>query len=158
MRKRFSSLIPYVALAFVNLGIPVGAPAQTYTFSTLYSFKNNSTDPEFPQAALVIDSAGNLYGTSSSGGSNHVECNLGCGTVFKVSKTGVLTVLHDFVNAPDGENPQTSLFRDSKGNLYGSTVGGGSGGCGTVFKITPAGVESCCTTLFAARTGVNPPA
>jgi uncharacterized repeat protein (TIGR03803 family) len=156
MRKRFSSLTPYVALVFVTLGIPVAAPAQTYTFSTLYSFKNNSTDPEFPQAALVIDSAGNLYGTSSSGGSNHVECNLGCGTVFKVSKTGVLRVLHDFVNAPDGENPQTSLFRDSKGNLYGSTEGGGSGGCGTVFKITSAGVESVLYSFLCGTDGFSP--
>lgn len=68
--------------------LPLLATAQTYTFSTLYAFQNNGKDPANPDAALIVDSADNLYGVSSNGGKYDL------GTVFKVTKSGKLTVLH----------------------------------------------------------------
>lgn len=154
MRTLRSEMLLYSVLGFAAMGLAV--QAQTYTFSTLHSFKNDGTDPQFPEASLIVDAAGSLYGTSSGGGTNHIECGSGCGTVFKLSKTGVLSVLHYFVNAPDGEIPQTSLFRDSEGNLYGTTIDGGTGGCGTVFKITPSHVESVLYNFVCGSDGGQP--
>lgn len=102
----------------------------------LYSFTNNP-DGAFPDSALVFDHQGNLYGTTVSGGVH------GGGTIFELSKTGTLTVLHSF-DFSDGAQPYCTLLRDKAGNLYGTTAsfGGGGGncegyGCGTVFKLTP---------------------
>lgn len=79
---------------------------------------------------MIADSAGNLYGTTYAGGAN------GKGTVFKIAPDGTETILHAFgANATDGQNPVGGLVVDSAGNLYGTTVGGGAYGGGTVFKI-----------------------
>jgi uncharacterized repeat protein (TIGR03803 family) len=85
-------------------------------------------------AALIEDSAGNLYGVTTEGGSS------GSGTVFRVSPSGSLTTLYTFGALADGARPE-SLVRDASGNLYGTTWTGGSNGTGTVFKIS-AGVFS----------------
>jgi uncharacterized repeat protein (TIGR03803 family) len=116
--------------------------------SVLYSFIGGATDGEYPIAGLVRDSAGNLYGTTYSGGD--LTCSpgsgFGCGTVFKLSPTGKERVLYSFTGA-DGALPQAGLIRDSAGNLYGTTVYGGDFscgvlGCGTVFKLDGTGQES----------------
>src|SRR4051812_35449357 len=112
MRTLRSSVLLYSVLVSTAIGLPAQAP--TYTFSTLYSFKSNGTDPQFPEASLIVDAAGNLYGTSSGRGFNLTVC---CGTVFEISQSGALSVLHHFVGAPDGDTPHTSLFLDSRGNL-----------------------------------------
>jgi uncharacterized repeat protein (TIGR03803 family) len=84
----------------------------------------------------VRDKAGNLYGTTTIGGTGFA------GTVFKIDPSGNETVLHSFSGA-DGETPTGGLVLDSAGNLYGTTRNGGgsracaSGGCGVIFKITP---------------------
>jgi uncharacterized repeat protein (TIGR03803 family) len=156
MQSRIVRTAFYLVLAFAALGIDSIAHAQTYKYSTLYTFKNNSTAPARIVASLIVDSAGNLYGTSSTGGSNHSFCNLGCGTVFKVTKSGVMSVLHYFQAPPDGVNPQTSLFRDAAGNLYGTTVEGGTFGCGTVFKITPSNVETVLYSFTCGTDGGSP--
>lgn len=77
-----------------------------------------------------MDAKGNLYGVTEEGGASNY------GTVYKLSKTGTLTLLHSFVGT-DGDNPFDSLIRDAKGNFYGTAEEGGSGGCGTVWKLTP---------------------
>jgi uncharacterized repeat protein (TIGR03803 family) len=124
MQKRFSLLSRCVALAFVALAISMPAHAQTYTYSILYSFQNNGTDPANPNF-LIIDSEGNLYGTSDYGGSH------GFGSVFELTPNGGLTVLHNFAEADALAN---SLVRDNRqGNLYGTTLGFGSPG--TVFEL-----------------------
>lgn len=129
--------------------LPVLATAQTYKYSTLYAFKNNGTDPQNPYAPLIVDSAGNLYGTSNNGG------KYSNGTVFKVTKSGTLTVLHSFQGSPsDGENPQASLTRDSAGNLYGTTEYGGDYDGGVVFKLSSSNQETILFSGFDA-TGVN---
>jgi len=99
--------------------------------TVLHSFKGN--DGAFPLAALVMDVNGNLYGTTSSGGASSE------GVVFKLSKNGTESTLHNFTGQGDGANPDSSLLRDKKGNLYGTTQAGGAFGGGVVFELTTAG-------------------
>lgn len=118
------------------------------TLTTLYSFcpqANNCTDGANPSAGLVLASDGNFYGTTQQGGD--VECNAsyGCGTVFKINAEGSLKTVHRFVGAADGEWPFSPLLQAFDGNLYGTTLRGGTGDSGTVFKIGPRGA---LTTLF----------
>ncbi len=100
--------------------------------SILYSFAN-PPDGAFPTGQLVRDSAGNIYGTTNSGGAS---CVLqGCGTVFELASTGE-SVLHEFGNSTnDGNFPWAGLVGDSKGNLYG-TASGGQYFSGIVFKLS----------------------
>jgi uncharacterized repeat protein (TIGR03803 family) len=94
----------------------------------------------FPYAGLVADPAGNAYGTTYARGSGCPP--YGCGTVFKVSSAGNVTVLYSFTGGVDGGYPWAGLVRDSADNLYGTTETGGANGAGTVFKVDPAGNES----------------
>ena len=105
--------------------------------TTLYSFAGPSGGPDgaFPLGGLVVDSAGNLYGTTWQGGTS------GEGTVFKVSATGQETVLTSF-DGTNGAYPQAGLVRDASGNLYGTTVFGGTSNEGTVFTVSASGVET----------------
>jgi uncharacterized repeat protein (TIGR03803 family) len=100
------------------------------TETVLYSFSGTGGDGADPGGGLVRDRAGNLYGTTNSGGSAYL------GTVFKLAIDGTETILHSF-SGRDGHLPQLGLVRDSKGNLYGTTQYGGAHGGGVVFKITP---------------------
>jgi uncharacterized repeat protein (TIGR03803 family) len=78
-----------------------------------------------------------LYGTASGGGS------IGGGTVFKVTPDGMLTVLYNFGNAPDGFDPYVGLVQGSDGNFYGTAIAGGTiNNSGTIFKVTPDGTET----------------
>ena len=112
----------------------------------LYSFQNNEVDGTYPYGWLLLDSSGNLYGTTSGGGSNFN------GTVFELTpaKTGkwTETILHDF-NYSDGISPLGSLVFDAAGNLYGTTYAGGAYGYGTAFELAPQGTgEWNLTTIF----------
>ena len=109
----------------------------TGTESILYSFGAYSGDGLYPNAQLVRDGKGNLYGTTYNGGAHSL------GTVFKLDMNGAETILHDFVkDGVDGYQPFAGVIRDSSGNLYGTTINGGQFGDGTVFRITPQGVET----------------
>jgi uncharacterized repeat protein (TIGR03803 family) len=122
------------------------------SFTTLLSF--DGTDGGNPSAGLVQGADGNFYGTTSAGGSNENCPSGGCGTVFKITPGASLTTLYSFCPQPgcnDGSNPVAGLVQGTDGNFYGTTeTGGGNGscggGCGTVFRITPAGK---LTTLHA---------
>jgi uncharacterized repeat protein (TIGR03803 family) len=104
-------------------------------FTPLYSFKTNEIDGRRPEAALVEDSDGNLYGTTSTGGLG------GAGTIFKLTPAGVLTNLHNFIDSgTDGSGPTAPLILGTDGNFYGTTADGGTKNAGTVFQITPQGV------------------
>jgi uncharacterized repeat protein (TIGR03803 family) len=89
-----------------------------------------------PGAGVVMDKAGNLYGTTIAGGSTSCEC----GVVYKLAPGSkgkwTYTVLHRFVGS-DGAQPNANLILDSEGNLYGTTATGGAGGAGVAFKLTP---------------------
>jgi uncharacterized repeat protein (TIGR03803 family) len=130
--------------------IDVSCAAGTET--VLYSFGATSTDGNSPYADLIMDSAGDLYGTTMIGGAN------GEGTVFKISSAGTETVLHSFgATSTDGKEPEGGLIMDSAGNLYGTTAGGGANYGGTVFKISAAGTETVLYSFGATSTdGQNP--
>jgi uncharacterized repeat protein (TIGR03803 family) len=121
-----SALLLLIALAVVPSG-----GAQTYT--VLYSFTGGA-DGAFPTAGLIQDSAGNLYGTTSNGSPPQT------GSVFKLSPSGRFKVLHSFgIGGTGGARPYAGLVQDSAGNLYGTTIGGGGSGQGTVFKMDKRG-------------------
>jgi uncharacterized repeat protein (TIGR03803 family) len=108
-----------------------------WTYKILHSFVDSGTDGQYPYAALILDSAGNLYGTTTEGGVNLD------GTVFELSppaagsKVWTETLLHMFdPDADDGSAPYASVVFDKTGNLYGTTYGGGLYGYGTVFELT----------------------
>jgi uncharacterized repeat protein (TIGR03803 family) len=99
-----------------------------------------------PEAGVIGDEQGNLYGTTIAGGGRGCG-NKGCGTVFRVAPDGRAKVLYVFQGGEDGWNPMASLVLDRFGNLYGTTMFGGgnscrSNGCGTVFEIAPDGAET----------------
>ena len=123
--------------------------SQTGEETTLYSFcsQNGCTDGASPFGGLVRDADGNLYGTTYLGGNG--TCTYGgqgCGSVFKVDKTGTETVLYSFNGGSDGAHPHRRLLLDEAGNLYGTTYGNAASNFGTVFKVTKGGKE---TTLYS---------
>jgi uncharacterized repeat protein (TIGR03803 family) len=101
----------------------------------LYNFTDGANGAE-PDAGVVMDKAGNLYGTTTAGGTS----SCGCGVVYKLAPNSngkwSYTVLHRFTGF-DGAGPNANLIMDSKGNLYGTTTTGGAGGYGVAFEITP---------------------
>jgi uncharacterized repeat protein (TIGR03803 family) len=133
----------------------------TWTESVLYSFSGGA-DGGQPSAGLVLDAAGNLYGTTKFGGS--ANCNLGCGTVFQLKPASggwTETVLYSFSGGADGREPYATLLFDTTGNLYSTTLFGGnvgsvcSSGCGTVFKLTPASGSWTESVLYAFAGGTD---
>jgi uncharacterized repeat protein (TIGR03803 family) len=113
-----------------------------YTEQTLFSFSQYGPEGMLPAGGLVLDSAGNVYGTGLQGG--YVDqnlCNGGCGTVFKIDTSGNLTVLHAF-DSSDGDLPIAPLAIDAAGNLYSTTLAGGVYEAGVVFKVDPSGNET----------------
>jgi len=109
----------------------------TWQFSLLYAFMGAKFgDGGLPWGSLTLDSEGNLYGTTFEGGTT---CD--CGTVFQLSQaagTWKEQILYRF-SGPDGRNPLGGLTMDKAGDLYGTTLYGGTScsECGTVFGLTP---------------------
>lgn len=126
------------------------------SYTVLHRFTGgigNDPDGGRPQAALILDKKGNLYGTTHVGGGRG-DCNgNNCGTVFKLAPDGTETVLYSFSGRKDGGYLSAPLLMDKAGNLYGTAETGGDFtkcgfGCGVVFKVTPGGKE---TVLHAFR-------
>jgi len=92
---------------------------------------------ELPYAPPIQGTDGNFYGTASAGGNFGCQ-GQGCGTVYKITPSGKLTVLYVF-DSTHGQTPFAPLVQGSDGSFYGTTSGGGTNGHGTVFKITTAG-------------------
>ena len=110
------------------------------TETILHSFDDsNTTDGYGPEAGLIMDGSGNFYGTTNAGGT---EGATSYGTVFEMTPSGALTVLHTFGIGTDGGNVWAGLVRDAQGNLYGTTYQGGTYGYGTVFEVTSSGTET----------------
>ena len=117
---------------------------------TLYSFAGGTTDGQGPAATLLLDSTGNLYGTTIYGGST------GNGTVFELTPAGVETILYSFAGGNDGAYPYSNLVRDKQGNFYGTTYQGGAEGDGTVYELTPGGTETVLYTFTGGNDGGDP--
>lgn len=99
-------------------------------YSVIYSFTGGA-DGGQPNASLIRDSSGNLYGVTVGGGAfNH-------GTIFKMDENGNESVLYSFAGGTDPATSDAPLFRDAAGNLYGTSIGGGDYGQGTVFMLAP---------------------
>jgi hypothetical protein len=132
--------------------LPPTAGHAQWTEKVLHSFTSGS-DGYNPYGGVTIDSKGNLYGaTATGGGSNGTNCTgtSGCGIVFELSPPAVAggewteTILYVFTGGNDGASPFAGVIFDRNGNLYGTVVNGGlgtcsgsyDGGCGAVFKLT----------------------
>lgn len=100
----------------------------------LYSFKGGS-DGDGAFSGVIVDAAGNLYGTTAFGGGTGCG-GAGCGTVFKIAPDGSEVVLYSFTGGDDGDHPSAGLIADKKGNFYGTTPGGGTHDLGNVFKLS----------------------
>ena len=109
--------------------------------TTIYNFCSvtKCTDGQNPEAGLILGTDGNFYGTTFFGGAVQCFTGLGCGTVFKITPAGALTVLHSFTAGTDGFEPRGGLVQATNGNFYGTTANGSNFGFGTVFEITPTG-------------------
>ena len=128
---------------------------KTGTETVLHKFTGGA-DGSSPQAGLIQDSAGNLYGTAG-GGIVASACPLGCGVVFKLDTIGTYTVLHSFTGGADGGYPEyAGLIQDSAGNLYGTTSVGGALGYGVVFKLDTTGTETVLYNFTGGADGGSP--
>jgi uncharacterized repeat protein (TIGR03803 family) len=131
-------------------GTPGGKLTPIYNFCS----KMNCTDGSSPVAGLVLGTDGNFYGTTFAGGDKSCDYPAGCGTIFKITSAGVLTMIYTFTaNGGAGDGPTAGLVQGSSGSFYGMT--GSEGGDGTIFKITPTGT---LTTLhfFGGTDGLYP--
>lgn len=165
--ERMRGVVATLALAGVSLfaNSVVAASAKE---SVLYRF-NGGSDGNGPEASMIADSAGNLYGTTSLGGGS-AQCTSGCGTVFELSppaqKDGnwTETVLYAFRGGRDGATPLAPLIADKSGNLYGTTSAGGgncnnadAASCGTVFELVrPEHAHSAWSETILYRFKGNP--
>jgi uncharacterized repeat protein (TIGR03803 family) len=149
-RKRQSASRTRIALlvvvGIVSCMVP-GQFLQGQTFSDLYNFAGRP-DGANPSAAPVMDSQGNLYGTTLTAGAYNY------GTVFKLDSSGTETILHSFDDT-DGSSPRGALIADTAGNFYGTTQQGGLAKDGTVFKVTSSGKLTVLHS-FAGSDGCDP--
>lgn len=131
----------------------------TWEEKVIYSFRHRA-DGSSPTAGLALDTAGNLYGATSAGGS--ANCPAGCGTIFKLSAgtggTWSFSVLHMFQNGRDGSYPSTAVTLDAAGNVYGVSTGGTTP-AGLAFKLTPVAKGEWPMSIvyeFSSTTGGGP--
>jgi uncharacterized repeat protein (TIGR03803 family) len=134
----------------------------SWTENVLYSFcaAFNCSDGANPSAGLIFDTAGNLYGTTQTGGFTSTACGRGCGVVFKLTPntdgSWTESVLHSFTQVPDGSDPYAGLIFDPAGNLYGTTgYGGGTNNTGVVFELKPNADGSWTESVLYSFTGFS---
>jgi uncharacterized repeat protein (TIGR03803 family) len=158
------------ACAAIALILIASLSAGAQTVTVLYNFRPdiNPADGFGPKGTLLMDSKGNLYGTTEAGGSGTACLGFGCGIIFKIDTAGRETILHTF-NLTDGANPLAGLVMDLAGNMYGTTSIGGNttacppnaftpGGCGTIYKLDTAGNYSVLYQFTGGSEGANPTA
>ena len=124
--------------------------AKDGTEETFHAFQGGQdSEAAVPSGSVILDSAGNVYGTTLLGG-------LGFGTVYRVDPSGNLTVLYDFHGAADGSGPQGPLVRDVDGNVFGVAQQGGAHQAGTVFKLASNGTLTVLHNFTGGRDGKAP--
>lgn len=166
-RCRFRGTKPFRAAVFCFCSfslVGMRAPSQEASssqpvFKVIVSF--DGANGAQPAAGLIQGANGNFYGTTEYGGSG-TGCDGPCGTVFEVTAAGKLTSLHSFAGNDDGALPVAGLVQGADGDLYGTTSGGATAdcdyGCGTVFKITPAGKLTTLYSFYGSTDGALPAA
>src|ERR1022692_4939538 len=146
--ERTSLLSFACALALIAIA-PAQAPASEIV---LHTFGYPTPKGAGPSAGVIRDSAGNLYGTTYSGGVSNK------GVVYKVDTTGRQTVLHSFTGGADGGTPYAGVIGDSAGNLYGTTYQGGTANVGVVYKLDTTGHETVLYSFTGGADGGGPTA
>src|SRR6185295_2599092 len=127
------------------------APAQAWTFKTLYEFTGHA-DGGHPNAGLLLSPAtGDLYGVADSGG----DANCNCGVLFKLAPDGTQAVLHAFKGA-EGSYPRGALTEDASGNIYGTAQRGGVYDYGTLFKLSAGGAYKVLFTFTSQYPDIYP--
>jgi len=149
-RCTFAGLLG-LAYGLTAIGVsPALAQAPPATETVLHNFGGlRGTNP---YAGLTADSAGNLYGTTSAGGTADV------GVVFKLDATRQETVLHYFAGGADGAVPYAGVILDAAGNLYGATYQGGTANLGVVYELDANGQETVLYSFLGGADGANPQA
>jgi uncharacterized repeat protein (TIGR03803 family) len=152
MTRSIPRLLPIALILFF------AAYASATQYKVIYTFQN-TTDAYIPEAQLISDSAGNLYGVSRFGGVNDR------GTVFELSPNGdtwTERILYSFTGGTDGATPVSRLVLDAQGNLYGTNESDGDatctsmyGYCGTVFELSPGPNGTWTETTLVEFTGSN---
>jgi uncharacterized repeat protein (TIGR03803 family) len=144
---RILALTPLCAVVAFCIAAAIASPAQTFT--TIHSFTGPTQGGSWPYAGLIQATDGNFYGVASAGGGG--GCTFGCGTIYKITPEGMLTILYTFL-FPDCCETSSGLIQAKNGHFYGTTGYGGSFsncsfylGCGTVYEITPEGTQ---TTVY----------
>jgi uncharacterized repeat protein (TIGR03803 family) len=163
--KRVSFFVGFTVVAFAMFFVNGAWAASTEKVVHTFAGGRDGIDPA---ATLAADSAGNFYGTTVSGGTGTL-CTNGCGTVFELSPVAggkwKEKILYSFTGGSDGKNPNGGVVLDSKGDLYGTTVAGGSGGtcvsdgCGVVFLLSKSGngwVETVMYNFTGGKDGFGP--
>jgi uncharacterized repeat protein (TIGR03803 family) len=104
-------------------------------YTVLYTFTGGA-DGGGPEAGVILDSAGNLYGTTTFGGAP--GCKLGpCGVVYELAPSGQETALHSFTGGANGANCQAGVLLGAAGSLYGIRPFGGTAGSGVLYMVAP---------------------
>jgi uncharacterized repeat protein (TIGR03803 family) len=157
MRPTFLS-VSLIGLLILPISVLLSRPAHAQNETVLYSFGGQTGDGMYPDAGLVFDKKGNLYGTTNQGGPKGPAD--GSGTVFELTSEGTEKVLYSFCSQPDcadGGYPNAGLIFDKKGNLYGTTGDGGGGGrdFGTVFELTSEGTEKVLYSFDGGLSGAE---
>lgn len=158
MSKRFSYFVNRASAVLAVAAMLGSSSSAAITEKIVYNF-TGGTDGGNAATGLTFDTAGNAYGTTVTGG------RYGCGTVFTLKPLHhhqwQESVLYDFTCFADGKNPHGGVTLDAAGNIYGTTVAGGSGGictgdgCGVVFELTPKG-ETVLHSFTAGNDGFGP--
>jgi uncharacterized repeat protein (TIGR03803 family) len=113
-------------------------------------------DGDYPDAPLIVDGSGNLFGTTQAGGIDG-GCGMnGCGTVFEIAPDGIETELYIFNGGNDGASPMSALLPDGKGGFYGTASGGGANRLGTVFHLSSRGKETVLHAFAGGNDGDSP--
>jgi uncharacterized repeat protein (TIGR03803 family) len=137
-------------------------PGESWTETVLYTFvcgaDGGGAGGAYPGAGVVMDIAGNLYGTTTSGGDPHCGyAGAGCGVAFELSPgsgtTWTETVLHTFTGLGDGGQPEVGLILDASGNLYGTTEAGGDTNFGVVYELSKSSSGSWTESVLHAFLG-----
>ena len=149
--NRACQLVPWRGAQAIPVLFAATAIGCAQTLTTLYNF--DAMYGGYAKSALVQATDGDLYGTTSAGGSTAGFCGpaIGCGAIYKITLSGTPTIVYNFCSeggsvCPDGVSPYAGLVQTVTGDLYGTTRNGGNFGSGTVFKMTPHGV---LTTLHS---------